>query len=671
MLRSIASGLSTLLLLLITLNASPQCYELVWAEEFDKPGLPDPAYWTFEEGGGGWGNNELQYYTVEDTDNARIEDGRLIITALEESLGGRNYTSARLITQDKFSVQYGRIEARMKLPYTQGIWPAFWMLGSSFSEVGWPACGEIDIMELVGGEDSWSTVHGTVHWDNNGSYASFGRSYTLSSGRFADDYYVFSIEWDDTSIRWFVNGTQYNVIDITPSALSEFRDDFFILLNLAVGGNWPGSPDATSVFPQTMEVDYVRVYKRSEEIADLSISGDTVVPQLGPGKQYSLPFSPDWSYEWQVTGNAAITSGNGTQSIIVDLGCDTDTLTCTVNGTCDTYTFSKIISIEEEISGPMFAADNETGLVFTIDEMANTTYSWSVPADAMIVSGQDNDTLVVDWGTTYEPVLLEFSNSCGTTQLEYPVTIFGQYPYPDIYAPHAIPGTIEAVDFDYGGEDLGYHDATNGNEGTGPRQDTNVDTEFGDNGSPNVGWITSGEWLEYTVNVETDTVYRLDMRVATNNGSGGPFSIYFNGEKKLDSITVSNTGGWSSFTTINAGAIRLSSADTLMRVSFDTGGFNLGKMTFTPTEPTDVREQVTDETFSLYPNPVADHFMIEGMEQIRELKVIGVDGRSMFVIRNLSEGRSRIEADLLPSGIYIVKLIPESGIPWTTRMLKR
>ncbi len=228
-------------------NAQAQCYELLWAEEFSYSGYPDSSIWSAEEGGGGWGNNELQYYTVNDTDNAIVENGVLTITARKETIQNNNYSSARLITQGKFNVQYGRIEARMKLPYGQGIWPAFWMLGENFNEVGWPACGEIDIMELVGGEGRDNTVHGTVHWENNGSHAEFGSSYTLSSGIFADDFHTFSIEWTETEIRWFVDDIQYHVISTTPSELSEFRNKFFLILNVAVGGNWPGAPNASTV----------------------------------------------------------------------------------------------------------------------------------------------------------------------------------------------------------------------------------------------------------------------------------------------------------------------------------------------------------------------------------------------------------------------------------------
>lgn len=233
---------------------------LVWSEEFNYTGLPDPTKWNFETGGGGWGNNELQYYT-DSENNAYVDNGVLTITAREEQVGGRDYTSARITTQGKFDVKYGRIEARIKLPYGQGIWPAFWMLGANFSQVGWPMCGEIDIMEMVGGPNRDNTCHSTIHWDNNGQHAEYGQSYTLPSGIFADNFHVFGITWNAQQIRGYVDDVEYFVADITPAGLSEFQNNFFLILNVAVGGNWPGSPDETTEFPQTMQVDWIRVYQ--------------------------------------------------------------------------------------------------------------------------------------------------------------------------------------------------------------------------------------------------------------------------------------------------------------------------------------------------------------------------------------------------------------------------
>ncbi|TRX54404.1 glycoside hydrolase family 16 protein [Fulvivirga sp. M361] len=247
--------------------SSPESYEgmtLVWRDEFNGSQL-DEANWSYLQGDGcpdlcGWGNSELQYYTE---DNVSMVEGNLIITAKEESLGGKEYTSSRLSTKNKRSIQYGRVDIRAALPKGQGLWPALWMLGTNIDEVGWPSCGEIDIMEMVGGNADGrdNTVHGTVHWFGDGTKADFGGSYSVDEGSFSEMYHVFSIIWEAQSIRWFVNDQEYHTIDTTPETLSEFQNEFYFLFNVAVGGNWPGSPDATTKFPQSMIVDYIRVFQ--------------------------------------------------------------------------------------------------------------------------------------------------------------------------------------------------------------------------------------------------------------------------------------------------------------------------------------------------------------------------------------------------------------------------
>jgi beta-glucanase (GH16 family) len=237
-------------------------YELVWSEDFNYEGAPDPSKWNFEIGDSGWGNNEWQYYT-DRLENARVGDGVLTITAREENYEGANYTSARMITYENGHYwQYGRVEARIKLPEGQGIWPAFWMLGKNiFEGTTWPATGEIDILEMIGGGENDSTLHGTAHWQEGGEHTYQGESLKHSE-KLSQDFHVYAIEWDDEQIKWFFDGEQYYSLSIQSSSMSEFDAPFFILLNIAVGGDWPGYPDDTTQFPQTMEVDYVRVYQK-------------------------------------------------------------------------------------------------------------------------------------------------------------------------------------------------------------------------------------------------------------------------------------------------------------------------------------------------------------------------------------------------------------------------
>ncbi len=238
-------------------NAAPN-WNLVWSDEFNGTSL-NRANWTPEigTGSGGWGNNELQYYT-DRAQNVQVTGGNLVITAQKESYGGMNYTSARIKTQDLKSFTYGKVEARIKLPSGQGLWPAFWMLGSNISSIGWPKSGEIDIMERVNHNPY---VNGTVHWDAGG-HAEYGR---VSGNLDFSQFHVYSIEWDSKYIRWFVDGQQFNefYIENGTGNTEEFQRPFFLLLNLAVGGNWPGSPNNSTPFPSQMLVDYVRVYQDS------------------------------------------------------------------------------------------------------------------------------------------------------------------------------------------------------------------------------------------------------------------------------------------------------------------------------------------------------------------------------------------------------------------------
>jgi beta-glucanase (GH16 family) len=241
-------------------------WKLVWSDEFDGAANAklDPSRWVYETGGTGWGNNQLEFDTDRPENASTNGMGQLVITARKEAYMGRQYTGARLKTQGKFEHGYGRYEARMQIPFGQGIWPAFWMLGKDIGSAGWPGCGEIDIMENVGKEPD--LVHGTIHGPGYSGGAGIGASNKVSSGKFADAYHVFAIEWEKDVIRWYVDGKLYQTRapkDLPGGAKWVFDHDFFILLNLAVGGQWPGNPDETTTFPQTLKVDYVRVYDRA------------------------------------------------------------------------------------------------------------------------------------------------------------------------------------------------------------------------------------------------------------------------------------------------------------------------------------------------------------------------------------------------------------------------
>lgn len=237
-------------------------WKLTWSDEFNGPAntLPDPAKWTYDLGAGGWGNKELETYTNQ-RENASLDgSGHLVITAIKTASG---YTSGRLKTQGKFTVQYGKVAARMKIPHGQGMWPAFWMLGNDIETAGWPKCGEIDIMENIGKEPS--IIHGTIHGPGYSGAKSIGHQYELPDKALSEDFHVYAVEWSPEAITFLLDEKPYATVaphDLPPGTNWVYNHPSFLLLNLAIGGDWPGNPDSTTQFPQSLVVDWVRVWKK-------------------------------------------------------------------------------------------------------------------------------------------------------------------------------------------------------------------------------------------------------------------------------------------------------------------------------------------------------------------------------------------------------------------------
>ncbi len=238
-------------------------YKLAWADEFNGAKI-NTADWGYDIGGSGWGNNESQYYT-NDPKNSYLKNGKLVIEAIKEKVGGKEYSSARMVTKGKKEFMFGRIDMRAKLPIGQGIWPALWMLGANIDQIGWPACDEIDIMEYLGHDPF--TSYGTIHWGPKGATTSNNTQgvYKLTNGKtFADEFHVFSLDWEKDKLSILVDDKV--IFTTTAAKLGAgnyiFNNPNFLIFNVAVGGNWPGYPNASTVFPQRMEVDYVRVFQK-------------------------------------------------------------------------------------------------------------------------------------------------------------------------------------------------------------------------------------------------------------------------------------------------------------------------------------------------------------------------------------------------------------------------
>ena len=267
-------------------------YELVWSDEFNGNSL-DTNTWNYEIGTGswGWGNNEQQYYTDR---NIKVSNGTMKITAKREDYGRMKYTSSRITTKNKKNFKYGKIEARIKMPKFKGVWPAFWMLGANQDSVGWPKCGEIDIMEAINDEN---LVYGTLHWFNDpgNNNADSGSSVAVAD---RTEYHVYGVEWTADKLRWYVDGKVYRTMDVSNDSFSEVRKEYFVIFNMAIGGQWPGYNIDETAFPATMEVDWVRAYKKVEETTTkytgpmITVTEDAVETCSGKWGSY---FGSDWA----------------------------------------------------------------------------------------------------------------------------------------------------------------------------------------------------------------------------------------------------------------------------------------------------------------------------------------------------------------------------------------
>jgi beta-glucanase (GH16 family) len=318
-----------------------QCWNLVWADEFNGTAL-DATKWTPQTGGGGWGNGELENYTAR-PENIDVSAGTLKIIAKSEVYGGNNYTSARLRTIQKGDWTYGKFEARMKLSTAQVMWPAFWMMPTDEVYGTWPNSGEIDIMELIGTYPSRS--YGTIHTSSGtaGVSTSSGANYNLPSGTFGDAFHNFSVEWSPNEIKWLIDGVVFATKTPADFGSSPWRfdKDFHIILNLAVGGSWPGSPNGSTIFPQTTEIEYVRVYQKNSDFAVRGLA--TVAPTATTN--YKVPNVASTTYNWTVPSGATIVSGQGTAEISVTWGAVSGNVTCAISTPCGATTVAEAVNV--------------------------------------------------------------------------------------------------------------------------------------------------------------------------------------------------------------------------------------------------------------------------------------------------------------------------------------
>ena len=393
------------LLFLLPTTLAAQCPDLVWSDEFDGTAL-NLNNWSYELGDGcdrnlcGWGNNELQTYREE---NTTVSDGTLKITARREEVNGRAYTSSRLISRDKQDFTYGRMEARIKVPGGQGIWPAFWMLSTEEVYGSWPRSGELDIMEFVGREPN--QVLGTIHYGQPAPNNSYNTNRIDTEEPVADDFHEFAVEWEENEIRWFYDGILYGTE--TPEDLNgqrwPFDQDFFFILNVAVGGNL-GGPVDDSIFPAAMEVDYVRVYGGNRPY----IGGERQLANAAKGVAYTVGnLAADATVNWTVPTGATIVSGQGTPTITVDWAGTGGEIAATTTLPCGTDTLALYVNVEPPFvyQRSLENFDDEAELTFnfatgTLTEVANPTPDSLVGATQVgqyvRAGGSQYDVLIYD-----------------------------------------------------------------------------------------------------------------------------------------------------------------------------------------------------------------------------------------------------------------------------------
>ncbi|MCF8226452.1 MAG: family 16 glycosylhydrolase [Bacteroidales bacterium] len=402
---------------------------LLWEDDFDNEGI-NTSNWNAETDNSGGGNDELQYYTPRDT-NVYINNGKLIIKAMEEAYEGLSYTSGKLTTKGHADWRFGRIESSIKMPAGQGIWPAFWMLPTENKYGGWPNSGEIDIVEMVGHDTN--TVYGTLHYGPPWNFTN--GLYDLENGYFSDDFHEFAIEWHADAMKWFVDDELYSFKTAdslsSPEQWEIFHERFYVILNLAVGGNWPGDPDETTIFPQTMEIDYVRVYGDPGQQEIIAIDS---AYSKAESVTYSFTNIPGATFQWTVPEGATIVEGQGTNSVEVNWGCLPGEIILNVsNIDADDQQYSLDVQFSElKIEGEeqLFPLSEIT---FTVPSLSGTNYDWTYPSDAVELSSPGNQ-LHLKWGCSAGSVHLYASNECAS----YTDSVSVQLIDPGIYGPSTV-----------------------------------------------------------------------------------------------------------------------------------------------------------------------------------------------------------------------------------------
>ena len=544
--------------------ASTNGWTLVWHDEFDGDQI-DTSKWNHVAAGGGFGNNELQHYTAR-PENSFIENGNLVIQAMKEDYAGDAYTSAKLYTQGKGDWTYGRFEIRAKLPQGQGIWPAIWMMPTDYTMYGqWPTCGEIDIMENVGYAPStvWGTLHYGDPWKNSGVH------YTLPEGqKLADDFHVYAMEWTPGRFAWYFDdvcyGEQTDWYTSAPGAMwpAPFDRDFYLQMNVAVGGNWPGYPNETTVFPQRMVVDYVRVYQFNGEYPSVPVRS-AAPPHLRSREPlpdgnliYNGTFDEDtahWRLRSEDEARAVLTAVDG--ALRVSSASVPPPSGSPVVLYHEPFRLERgasyILSLEAYSEAPRDLTlrigkasqhwDNYSGDLTAplVPEKQQFTFPFKMRADTDFVA-----RLAIHLGAGPESVVLD-NVSLRVADQDIPFTIRGAT-------------KLEAEQYD---------------------RMAGISVEPCAEGGMNVGWMEAGDWLEFNVDVQQAGTYRVEHRFS-NGGEPGVGVLQVDGTERA-TIHYPRTMDWQRWETVEH-EMHLAAGPQRLRFVCRQTGFNLNYIRFSP-----------------------------------------------------------------------------------------
>ncbi|MFN3404760.1 MAG: RICIN domain-containing protein [Cytophagaceae bacterium] len=604
-----------LLLLHIQSVAYSQFWELVWSDEFNYSGLPDQNKWEFEVHGPGWVNQERQNYTNRRLENCRVENGRLIIEARRDWFGGHEYSSARIRTAHKGDWLYGRVEVRAKLPAGRGTWPAIWMLPTDWSYGGWPASGEIDIMEYVGYQPD--VVHASVHTrDRNFMH---GNNYTVAhyNNTVEEQFNVYALEWYRDRLDFFVNNVKIGTFTNGGNwTVWPFDKRFHMILNLAIGGNWGGAQGIdNNIFPARMEVDYVRVYRESPQPPGVTnLSGVYYLQNRHSGLYMDVSGSGTTDganvHQWAYHGNA------NQQFNFTHLGNGVYRITAVHSGKALDVAG---VSSNDGANIQQWSYGGGANQQFIVQSTGDGYYR-------LIASHSRKIVEVGGWSTSSGGNIQQWS-SAGQTS--------GQW--------RLVPVVTSTL-----------IQAENYSAMAGVQTENTTDS----GGGLNVGWIDAGDWMAYnSINFPVSGSYRIEYRVASPN-SGGRLSLDLNaGSVQLGSINVPNTGGWQNWTTISH-VVNVNAGTYNLGIFAPSGGWNINWIRITRQTATAARMTAMEEavaTLEFFPNPAEDILHIRGIEDLSGFDARIYDAMG-FEVDNLKPESGSIDVSLLKAGIYSIVL---------------